>query len=117
MLLVEENHVRAKSKMIEGKMFFSYSNGGQDEVVAAKEVDSAHLMKGTQTFMEEPSKEGGASIRNKVGKHYHSPATIVGRSAIAKRSVERKDASQLPQADNSQTTPPMPIVTTMVDYL
>ena len=44
-----------------------------DEVAAIEEVDSTHLTKGTQTFskkteaIEEPSKEGGASMQNKVG--------------------------------------------------
>ena len=93
----------------------------EDEVATAKEGDSVHLTKGTQTFgkmtkvIEEPSEEGGASMTNKIGKCGPLHAIIVGSSTIAKRSVENKEASRLPQVD-SQTTPPTPNTTTMVDY-
>ena len=76
----------------------------------------------TQTFskkteaIDEPSEEGGASILNKVGKQYHLPTTIVGRSSIAKRSAENEEVSHLPQADNSQTMPATLNTMTRVDY-
>ena len=88
----------------------------EDEVMVAEEIGMAHLTKGIQTFckrteaLEEPSEEGGASMPNKVGKQCHLPATIVGRSTTAKRSAERKEVSRLPQAGNSQTMPPTPIL-------
>ena len=80
----------------------------EDEVVEVEEVDSAHLMKGTQTFdnkkaedIKEPLKERGASMTNKVGKHGPLHAIIVGRSSIAKRSVEKEETRRLPQVENS----------------
>ena len=92
------------------------------EVEAVEEVDLIHFTKGSQTFdnkteaIEEPSEEGRASMPNKVGKHGPLLAIIVGRSATAKRSAERKEDSWPPQADNSQTTPPTPNTMTMVGY-
>ena len=87
-----------------------------------EEVDLTYPTKGAQTFskkteaIEEPSEEEGASMPNKVGKQCHLHATIVGISATAKTSAERREASQFPQANNSQTTPSMPNTLTMVDY-
>ena len=88
----------------------------------AEEGDSAHLMKGTQTFdkktdaIEEPSEEGGASTLNKVGKPCFLPVTIVERSVIAKRSAKKEEVSQLRQVDISQTTAPTWNTPTMVHY-
>ena len=59
-------------------------------MVKVEEVDTTHLMKGTQTFgkkteaIEETSEEGGASMPNKVGKQCHLSSTIVGILATAK---------------------------------
>ena len=67
--------------------------------------------------IEEPSEEGGASMTNKVGKQCHLPATIVGRSATAKKSIERRSVSQLPQTDNSSIMPPTLTMMTMTKCL
>ena len=99
--------------------YWSYINNVQERGI--EEVDSTYPTKGIQTFgkktesIEEPSEEGGASMTNKIGKCGPLHAIIVGSSTIAKRSVENKEASRLPQVD-SQTTPPTPNTTTMVDY-
>ena len=72
---------------------------GEVEATEVEEVDTTHPMKGTQTFskktedIEEPSEEGGASTLNKVAKQCHLPTTIVGRSAIAKRSARKEEVS------------------------
>ena len=93
-----------------------------EDEVEEEEVNSTYPAKGTQTFgkkteaIEEPSEEGGASMPNKVGKQCHLLAIIAAETAIAKRSAEKEEASQLPQADNSQTTPPTPNTTTMVHH-
>ena len=82
-----------------------------EDEVEAEEVDSTYSTKGTQNFgkkteaIEEPSKEGGASTPNKVGKPYHLCATIAGKSAIAKRSPEKEEVGRPQQVDNSQITP------------
>ena len=90
----------------------------EDEVATAKEGDSVHLTKGTQTFgKKEPSEEGRASMSNKVGKPGHLPATIVGKLATVKRSAERRRVSWGLQAGNSPITPLTPNTTIMVDCL
>ena len=79
--------------------------------VEAEEVDSIYPMKGVHNFgkdtevIEEPSQEGGAFTPNKVGERRHLCATIAAKSAIAKRSAEKDEASRLQQAGNSQITP------------
>ena len=84
-----------------------------EDEVEEEEVNSTYPAKGTQTFdkktdaIEEPSKEGGASMPNKVGKICHLPATIAESSAIAKRSAEKEEVNRLHQAENSQTIQPM----------
>ena len=71
-----------------------------EDEVKEEEVDSTYPTKGTQNFgkkmeaIEEPSEEGGA-MPNKVGKPCHLLATIAERSAIAKRSAEKEEVSQL----------------------
>ena len=82
-----------------------------------EEVDSAHLMKGTQTFdnkkaedIKEPLKEKGVSMQNKVGKRGPLLATI---AAIVKKSAEKEEAHQLPQVDNSPIMPPTLTIKTM----
>ena len=62
-----------------------------EDEVEAEEVDSTYPTKGThkKEAIEEPSQEGGASTLNKVGKACHLRATIVAKSAIAKRSAEK----------------------------
>ena len=93
-----------------------------EDEVEAEEVDSTYPTKGAQTFgkkteaIEESSEEGGASMLNKVGKQCHLLAIIAAKSVIAKKSVEKEEVSRLPQADNSQTTPPTPNTTTMVHH-
>ena len=67
----------------------------EDEVVA-KEVDSTYPTKGIHKFgkdkeaIEESSQEGGASTPNKVIEQRHLRATIAAKSAIGKRSAEKK---------------------------
>ena len=91
-------------------MLFSDSDNGQRRV-EAEEVDSTYPTKGVHIFgkdteaIEEPSQEGGASMPNKVGERRHLRAPTAAKSAIAKRSAEKDEASQLQQAGNSQITP------------
>ena len=76
--------------------------------VEAEEVNSTYPTKGIHNFgketevIEEPSQEGGAFTPNKVGERRHLCATIAAKSAIAKRSAEKDEASRLLQADNSR---------------
>ena len=92
-----------------------------EDEVEAEEVDSTYPTKGTQTFgkkmkaIEEPLEEGGTSTLNKIGKPYHLRATIAERLAIANRSAEKKEASRLQQADNSQTMSPTRLRRTLRD--
>ena len=82
-----------------------------EDEAKAEEVDSTYPTKGTQTFgkkmkaIEEPLEEGGTSTLNKVGERCHLRATIAAKSAIAKRSAEKDEASRLQQAGNSQIMP------------
>ena len=93
-----------------------------EDEVELEEVDSSYPSKGTQAFgkkmeaIDEPLEDGGASILNKVGKQCHLLAIFVAKLAFAKRSVEKEEISWLQQADNSQTTPPMPNTRTLMEY-
>ena len=68
-------------------------------MVKVEEVDTTHLMKGTQTFgkkteaIEENLEEGGASMTNKVGKQCHLFAITAAKPATTKKSAERRGES------------------------
>ena len=81
-----------------------------EDEVEAEEVDSTYPTKGAHNFgkdkeaIEEPSQEGGASTSARAVKTQPN-VDIAESSAITKKSVERRSANQVPQADNSQITP------------
>ena len=109
MLLVEENHVQSKTNTSDGEMFFSDSNSGRRRGRSGRgrfdlSLEGNPKVRKKMEAIEEPLKEGGASRPNKVGKACHLLATIVKRSAFAKRSAKKKEASRLEQTDNSQIT-------------
>ena len=97
----------------------------QEEADSAKdtadEADKARFTKTTHNYgnkmeaIEEPSEEGGATIPVRVDKT-RSNADIAEKSAIAKRSAERRCVSRRPQADNSRITQPTPTTMTTADY-
>ena len=108
MLLVQENHVRTKNKMLEGQMIFLNSNGGRgqgrgkrgrfDQGRAGRFGPSHESSSNIQ--LEKGSTRGKFGRRESFqagqGRQNKPLATIVGRSATMKRSVERREASRSP---------------------
>ena len=72
-----------------------------EDEVEAEEVILTYPTKGIHNpgketeAIDEPSQEGGASTANKVGEQHHLRATTAAKSAIAKRSAEKDEVSQL----------------------
>ena len=114
------DNVRTKTKKSEGQMFFSNSDGNRIRGRGRRgRFDLSH--EGNSNLRQEGGSHRGTfgrrgSFDTEQGRQTMPLAITAATSAIAKRSAEKKEASQLPQTENSQTMPPTPNTTTMVDH-